>query len=148
MVKIVGAFRIHTFMDAEKLPVFFRNHGMTTMRADQSDRSCSVFTRRKSVTADFALKLTVAAIVVVYKMVRGTAYRTEDILGDGFTIPTLDRSESFSVFPLIVFEKELPVLFDKCFDNRELINLKLLILWGMGIIECPLFERNISADKI
>ena len=33
-------------------------------------------------------------------------------------------------------------------DLRELIHLKLLVLGGMGIIERPLFERDISADKV
>ena len=34
-------------------------------------------------------------------------------------------------------------------DNlRELIDLELLILGGMGIVEGPLLERDISADKI
>ena len=117
------------------------------MRAHQSERSCRVFTRRKSLTADFALILAVATIVIVYEVVRGTAHWTDDIFWDGFTIAALDWSEGFSVFPLIVFEKEVPVLFDKCFDNRELVNLKLLISWGMGIIESPLPERNIFADK-
>ena len=34
-------------------------------------------------------------------------------------------------------------------DNlRQLIDLELLILGGMGIVEGPLLERDISADKI
>ena len=33
-------------------------------------------------------------------------------------------------------------------DQREFINFELLVLGGVGIIESPLFERNISADKI
>jgi len=49
---------------------------------------------------------------------------------------------------LIVFKKELPVLSDKGFNDREFINCELLIFWRMGVIESPLLERNISADKI
>ena len=70
------------------------------------------------------------------------------IFGNRFTITTLNFLYRFSVFPLIVFEKELPILFDKGFDNRELIDFVLLILWRMGIIESPLFERDISIDKV
>jgi hypothetical protein len=34
-------------------------------------------------------------------------------------------------------------------DNlRELIDLELLILGGMGIVEGPLLERDISTDKV
>lgn len=49
---------------------------------------------------------------------------------------------------LVVFQKELPVLFDERFHDRKLVNFKLLVLWRVGIIESPLLERNISADKI
>ena len=52
------------------------------------------------------------------------------------------------IFPLIVFKEKLPILFDKSFDNRKFIHFELLIFGRMGIIECPLFERDISADKI
>jgi len=30
----------------------------------------------------------------------------------------------------------------------SLLNFKFLVLWRMGIIESPLLERNVSADKI
>ena len=60
----------------------------------------------------------------------------------------MNRLEWFTILPVIVFEKELPVLLDKGFDDREFIHFKFLVLWRMGIIESPLFERDISADKI
>lgn len=58
------------------------------------------------------------------------------------------RFERFAILPLIVFEKELPVLSDKGFDNGELVHFKLLIFRGMGIIESPLSERDVSADEV
>ena len=33
-------------------------------------------------------------------------------------------------------------------DERELVNLELLVFRGMGIIESPLFEWDISADEV
>lgn len=60
----------------------------------------------------------------------------------------MTKSYRFAILLLRVLKKEFPVLFDKGFDNRKLINLKLLILWRMGIVESPLFEWNISADKV
>ena len=60
----------------------------------------------------------------------------------------LDWFNRLTVFPLVVFKKKLPVLFDKGFDDRKLINLEFLILWRMGVIKSPLFERDISANKI
>jgi hypothetical protein len=32
-------------------------------------------------------------------------------------------------------------------NSRKFIYFKFLVLRGMGIIECPLFERDIFADK-
>ena len=36
----------------------------------------------------------------------------------------------------------------KSFDGRKFINLEFLVLRRMGIIKSPLFERNVSADKV
>ena len=44
--------------------------------------------------------------------------------------------------------KELPVLPDKRFDDREFIYFEFLVLWRMGIIKSPLFKRDIFADEI
>ena len=60
----------------------------------------------------------------------------------------MNRFERLAILPLIAFEKKLPVLFDKGFDDREFIHFKFLVLWRMGIIESPLFERVVSAVKI
>ena len=46
------------------------------------------------------------------------------------------------------FKEELPILFDKGPDAWEFVNLKLLILWRMGIVIGPLLKWYISADKI
>ena len=78
----------------------------------------------------------------------GSTQRADDIFRNGFTITTLNWFYRFSVFSLVVFQKKLPVLFDKGFDNRKLINLKFLILWRMRVIKSPLFERDMSANKI
>ena len=118
------------------------------MRADKAYRSCKDFTGTEGLPTDFALVLSIAAVVVVDEMVWSTTERTDGILWNGFRVATLNRFKGFAILPLIVFQKELPVLFDKGFYNRELVNLKLLVLWRVGIIECPLLEGNISANKI
>ena len=33
-------------------------------------------------------------------------------------------------------------------NQREFIDLELLVFWRMGIVESPLLERDISADKV
>ena len=48
-----------------------------------------------------------------------------------------------------VRNKKLPVpfmLYD--LDFREFVHFELLVFWGMGIIKSPLFERDISANKV
>ena len=59
-----------------------------------------------------------------------------------------DRLNRFSVFPEIVCIEILPVPVLLVIDNPgKLIYLELLVLGGMGIVECLLFEWNISANK-
>ena len=60
-----------------------------------------------------------------------------------------DRLNRFSVFPGIVFIDILPVPVMVVIDDLwKLIYIELLVLGGMGIIESPLLERDISADKV
>ena len=67
---------------------------------------------------------------------------------DGFSVPALKGRQGDMMLPHIVFKEELPVLFDKGFNDRKFIYFEFLIFGRMGIIERPLFERDISADKI
>ena len=148
VVEIVRALWIDTFMYAEELAVFLGNKGISTVRAGKADGSSNNFASAEGLTTDLALVLTITTIVVVNVVMRSPTQRTDGILGNGFTIAPLNRLDRFSVFPPIVFEKELPVLFDKGFDDRKLINLEFLILGRVGIVKSPLFKRNISANKI
>ena len=128
IMEIVRTFGIDTFMDTEEFTVFLGSQSVTAMRADKAYRSCNDFTGTEGLTTDLALVLSIAAIVVVDEMVWSTTERTDGIFRNGFTIATLNRLEEFSVLPLIVLQKELPVLFDKGFNDRELIDFEFLIL--------------------
>lgn len=135
-------------MKDEVFPVFLGNQCVPAVRADQPDGRGDLFAIDKSLATDFTLVLTVSAVVVVDEMVWGTTERTDNVLGNGFTIPALNRFYGFTVLPVVVLEEKLPILFDKGLDQRELVNLEFLILWGVGIIMSPLLKRNIFADKI
>jgi len=102
----------------------------------------------KGLATDFALILSIAAVIVIDILMRGTANRTHDIRRNDPAITSLDWSEFFLVSPEIVFEKEAVVLLMKGFDDRKLIDFEFLVLWRMGIVIGPLFERDISADKV
>ena len=88
------------------------------MGTGKTKKSCNNFARSKSLTADLALVLTVSTIIIVDVMMRSTAQRTDSIFRDRFTITSLNWFDWFTIFPLIVFKKELPVLFDEGFDDR------------------------------
>jgi len=126
-------------MYAEGLAVFLGNQSITTVRTGESDWCRNNITGTEGLTTDFALELTVTAVVVVNVVMRSATKRAYGVSGNGFTIAALNWFNGFAILPLIVFEKELPVLFDKGFDDRKFINLEFLVPGGMGIIKSPLF---------
>ena len=73
IIEIVRTFRIDTFVYAEELAVFLDNQGLAAMRTGKPDGRGDHFTGREGLSADFALVLSVPAIVIVDVMVRGTA---------------------------------------------------------------------------
>ena len=135
-------------MHNEVFAMLFCFKTVITVRTKKTHWSRDIFTCDKGLTTDFALVLTVATIVIVKVMMWSSTERTDGIFGDGFPISTLHRFYGFTILPLVVFEKELPVLFDEWFYDWELVYFELLVLWRMRIIESPLFERNVSANKI
>ena len=147
-MKIIRTFFVDTFMYTEKFTVFLWRKCVPAVRAAKAKRSGNDFTGSEGLSTNFALILTIAAVVIVDVMMRSPTKRTYDVFRNGSSITTLNRFDRFSVFPKIVFEKELPVLLDKSFNDRKLINLKFLICRGIGIVKGPLFERYISANKV
>ena len=135
-------------MDTEEFTIFFSNERMSTVRAGKAKRRSNIFTGSKSLTTDLTLILTITAIVVIDVMMGSTAQRANSIFGDGFAVTSLNGFDRLTILPQIVFKKELPVLFDKSFENRKFIHFEFLIFGRMGIVESPLFKWNISADKI
>ena len=59
-------------MNTEEFTVFFGNQGIATMRAGKAESCSNNFTGGEGLTADFALVLTIASIVVVNVMMWGT----------------------------------------------------------------------------
>ena len=148
LMKIVRTFLVYTFMYAKEFTVFLSHKGFPTMRADETKRFSHFFARAKGLGTNLALILAIATIVVVDELMRSATKRTHGIFRNGFAVTTLNWLCRFTIFPMIVFEKELPILFDKGFDDRKLVDFEFLVLRRMGIIESPLFERNISANKV
>ena len=148
VVKIVRALGVDTLMEDEVLPLFFGDEGVSAVRADKADGGRDLFTGNESLPTDFALVLPVAAVIIVDETVRGATEGTDDIFRDRSAITPLDGFDGSAILPEIVFEKELPVLFDEGFDDRELVDPEFLILRGVGIVKSPLLERDVSADEV
>lgn len=74
---------------------------------------------------------------------------TGTVFGDVTFKLTFDRADLLAVMFFKVRDEFLisPVLTE-IRDQWELINLVFLVFGGMGVFKGPLFERDISADKI
>ena len=99
--------------------------------------------------ADLALKLPAAAGVVIEAVMRGVAERADGVRGNVTVLAfmRLDGLNGFAVAEAAVFVPELPVLFDKRFDDREFVCEELFVFRAMEFLMCPLLERDVSADK-
>ena len=147
-MKIVGALGVDTFVDDEVLPVFLMDQGMAAVGTFQYHWFTGMGAGLKILPTDFTLEFTAAAVVVIDVLMRGTADRTDRIFRNGFSISTLNRADNLVITPFIISKQELPVLLFKNFNNRKFIHLKFLILGRMGVVKRPLFQGDVSADKV
>ena len=109
----------------------------------------AVLVRREVRITDFAFDLTGFPVVAVKIRLRGSAAGADAVRWDitGFTAD--NRLDGLAITIGKVRDEELPIPFivvDE--DFGKFINFEFLILGGMGIIKSPLFERDISADKV
>ena len=130
------------------MSAFFLCHqSLPAVRAQHPDGSGNKITGTEGLGTDFAPILSITAIVIVEKVMRCTAQRTDNIFRDRAAVSALNRLNGFAILPEVVFQEKLPVLFDKGSDVREFVNFEFLILWGVGIVKDPLLEWDVSADK-
>ena len=148
VMEIVRTFWVDAFMEDEVFAFFLGGERVPAVRADKADRGRDLLAGNESLAADLALVLPVAAVIIVDVMVRSATERTDGIFRDRPAITSLDGFHGSAILPEIVFEEELPVLFNEGFDNREFVDFEFLVLRGMGIVKSPLFERDISADEV
>ena len=132
------------------LPFFFGNECLATVRAPQGELPGeAVFIWRKICIAYLAFQLPGFTVIPVKIRLwgatggAGAVFRDVAFLtsGDGFYF------ELVSVFKVRDQETPVPFLLDGL-NFWEFVHFELLIFWRMGIIESPLLERDISADKV
>ena len=73
VMEIVGAFGVHTFVKDELFAVLLSRKGMPAVRAEQTKRSSHKIPGGEGLPADLALVLSVAAVIIVDEVMRGTA---------------------------------------------------------------------------
>ncbi len=97
----------------------------------------------------FQLELSPATGVIVNVLLWGTTERADGIGRDvtGLAFLGFDGFYSFAIAQTIGFIPELPVLFEKGFDDGKLIRKEFLILWAVKVVMCALLERNVSTKK-
>ena len=149
-MEIVRTLRVDTFVNDKVLAILFMNKGMTAMRTAkiQGREAVALFLRESGIT-DFAQKLAPGAIILVEIDGGSLAPWTGTGFGDVTVGTTADRLDHLSV-ALVPVRKQFfvsPVLI-VWLDLRKFINPVLLIFGRMRIIESPLFERDVSTDKI
>ena len=147
-MEVVRAFGIDALVDDKVFPVFFGNKGISTVRAAQlHGREAAL--RRKPGRTDLAEELAFGAVILVKERFRGVTAWAGAVVRDIAFRASADGTDFLAIAFLVVRDKLFvsPVLAEVG-DQREFINLELLVLRGMGIIESPLFERDISADEV
>lgn len=147
-MEVVRAIGIDALVDDKVFPVFFGNKGISTVRAAQLHGREAAF-RRKPGRTDLAEELAFGAVILVKERFRGVTAWAGAVVRDIAFRASADGTDFLAIAFLVVRDKLFvsPVLAEVG-DQREFINLELLVLRGMGIIESPLFERDISADEV
>jgi hypothetical protein len=150
VMEIVRALGVHAFMNDEMLSVLLASQCVGTIRTLEGKAfGKTVLIRREEGCTDLAHQLTGLSVVTVQIRLGSLADGTGAILRDVAFRPTLNRFDRLAVFPSIVVVEVFPVPFLVMVDNlRQLIHLELLVLWGVGIIKGPLFERDVLTDKV
>ncbi len=152
VVEIVGALWIHAFVNNEMPAALNRNKVVETVRAlqDGSLGETVVFRWREQGFTDFAVKLGLFLPIIPGQILDGSvASGAGAILRDIGIRTVSDRFNGLVVTFFIILKKILPVPLLLVRDNlRELVDFKLLVFWGVRVIEGPLFQGDVSADEI
>lgn len=149
VVEIVRALRVDTLMDGEVFAVFLGDKGAAAMRATEFRQQKTALIRREPGITDFAQELPFGAIVLVKEWLGGITARTGAVIRDVAIGAAAYGADHLAVTFFVVRDEILvsPVL-PEVSDQRKLINFEFLVLGRMRIIKSPLFERDVSANKV
>ena len=129
VVKIVFALLVCAFVYGKEGPVFFGDKAVTAMRAFEFQWFGNSFSVGKGLAAYLALVLAAVSVVIVNIVMRSIAYWTGCFFWYGLAVPALNWFYLLLIFPFVVSQKKLPVLFDEWLDYWKLVCLEFLIFW-------------------
>ncbi len=149
VVEVVRAFGVDAFVDDKVFAFFLWDEGIAAMGTAEFYRGEAAFRRGEPGVTDLTQDLSFGTVVFVEVRHGGITARAGAVLRD----VTLRAAADGSCFPAIAFfdvgnEFFVSPALAEVGDERELVNLELLVFRGMGIIESPLFEWDISADEV
>lgn len=149
VVEVIRAFGADTLIEDKMFPVLYGNEGVPAMGTVQLQGRETIFVRGERSITGLAQELPFGTIVLVEKRFRGIAARAGAVVRDVAFRAVSDRPDLLAVALFVVRDEIFvrPVLAEVC-NQREFINFELMVLWGMGIIKGPLFERDISANEV
>ena len=149
IVEIIGTLWVDTFMEDEVSAFFFGNERIATVWAAQLYGRKAALIRREFCRADLTEKLPLGTVVLIEEGLWGIAARAGAALRD-VTLQTASDRLDFLAVALFVIRDEVFIVpaLAEVGDQREFINLELLVFRRKGIIKRPLLERDVSADKI
>ena len=147
VVQVIGTMRIHTLMDSEELPVFLRNQGVATIGTFQAERFFLM--GREGMTAYLAKPLAVRTVIPVNEVGWSAAAGTGTAIGNlGSCSPVTDWQYGLPVALTIIVLKGIEFPFPVVLNNdRQLINLELLVFGRMRIIPKPLLQWDKLDDE-
>lgn len=149
VVEIVRAFRVYTLMQDKKFSVLFGDERVPAVGAAQFHGRETVILLRELCVTDLTRELSLGTVVLVKILLWSLTTGTGTVIRDVTFGPPFDGTDLLFVTFFKVRDQFFisPVLAE-IRDQREFIDLVLLVFRGMGVIKRPLFEWDISADKI
>ena len=148
VVQVVGALGVDAFVEDEVLPVLFRDQGMAAVGAAQLHGGEAAVLRGEPCIAYLAENLAFGAVVPVEVWHGRVAAGAGAVLGD---IAFRAAVHGPDLLPIALFDigDELPVgpSLSEVGDEGQFVCLEFLVFGGMGIIESPLSEWDVSADE-
>ncbi len=135
-------------MDNKIFPILNRREGVTAVRAKQVKLRNILIVIMKSAVTDFALILTVTAVIIIDILMGSTTKRADNGMRNISAIAAMNRFNGYTIPFMIIFDKKGIVLFNRIKNYRQFINLKLLILWRTRIVKDKLLKWNKSANKV